>query len=73
MKKKIILLLLLIFYLNIKIIAQTYQADWTTIDSRPIPTWFTDAKFGIFIHWGVFSVPAWGPTDANIYDKYAEW
>lgn len=73
MKKKILLLLLFIFYLNTKIIAQTYQADWTSIDSRPIPTWFTDAKFGIFIHWGVFSVPAWGPTDANIYDKYAEW
>lgn len=50
-----------------------YQANWTSIDSRPVPTWFEDAKFGIFIHWGVFSVPAWGPTKASVYEKYAEW
>ena len=28
-------------------------------DSRPIPDWFDEAKFGIFIHWGIFSVPSW--------------
>ncbi len=53
--------------------AQEYEANWESIDSRPIPKWFTDAKFGIFIHWGLYAVPAWGPTDANVYDKYAEW
>ncbi len=53
--------------------AQKYQPIWESIDSRPVPGWFTDAKFGIFIHWGLYSVPAWGPTDANVYDKYAEW
>src|SRR5690242_14159120 len=31
-----------------------YQADWNSIDSRPSPSWYTDAKFGIFIHWGVY-------------------
>ncbi len=53
-----------------------YEADWTSIDSRPVPQWFTDAKFGIFIHWGLYSVPAWGPLPADgagIYDCYAEW
>lgn len=35
-----------------------YTPDWPSIDSRPLPTWFDDAKFGIFIHWGVFSVPS---------------
>ncbi len=33
-----------------------------------MPTWFTDAKFGIFIHWGVYAVPGWC-TKGN----YAEW
>jgi hypothetical protein len=37
--------------------AQTYQPTWDSLDKRPTPTWFTDAKFGIFIHWGVYSVP----------------
>ncbi len=51
-----------------------YTPDWASIDARPIPSWYGDAKFGIFIHWGVYSVPAFGPTDAdNVYLKYAEW
>jgi len=48
--------------------AQPYQANWKSLDSRPIPAWFDEAKFGIFIHWGVYSVPAWGPKGS-----YAEW
>ncbi len=50
--------------------AQTYTPDWKSIDSRPVPEWFEDAKFGIFIHWGLYSVPSWAPTDR---DKYSEW
>lgn len=55
--------------------SQKYEATWESIDKRPIPAWFTDAKFGIFIHWGVYSVPAWAPADApiGVYAKYAEW
>jgi len=34
----------------------------------PHPEWFLDAKFGVFIHWGVYSVPAWGK-----HGEYAEW
>lgn len=37
-----------------------YTADWTSLDSRPNPEWFDDAKFGIFLHWGVYSVPTHG-------------
>ncbi|WP_319592168.1 alpha-L-fucosidase [uncultured Draconibacterium sp.] len=55
--------------------AQKYDANWKSIDSRPVPQWFEDVKFGIFIHWGVYSVPAWAPANADIgvYAKYAEW
>jgi alpha-L-fucosidase len=64
-------------FLTTTIIAQKrYEANWASIDSRPVPAWFEDSKFGIFIHWGLFSVPAWGPTAKNnvgIYDRYAEW
>jgi alpha-L-fucosidase len=48
--------------------AQNYQPNWQSLDQRPTPTWFTDAKFGIFIHWGVYAVPGWS-TKGN----YAEW
>ena len=55
--------------------SQRYEADWASIDSRQAPDWFLDAKLGIFIHWGLYSVPAWAPADADIgiYAKYAEW
>lgn len=36
-----------------------YNATWKSLDSRPLPAWYDEAKFGIFIHWGVFSVPAY--------------
>jgi len=35
-----------------------YEANWNSIDARPIPAWFDKAKVGIFLHWGVFSVPS---------------
>ncbi|XP_005102743.1 alpha-L-fucosidase-like [Aplysia californica] len=35
-----------------------YEPNWKSIDSRPLPGWYDDAKLGIFIHWGVFSVPS---------------
>lgn len=52
--------------------AQEFQADWSSLDHRPTPTWFTDAKFGIFIHWGTYSVPAYAPVIPGKL-AYAEW
>ncbi|XP_020838744.1 tissue alpha-L-fucosidase-like [Phascolarctos cinereus] len=36
-----------------------YTPDWESLDARPLPSWFDDAKFGVFVHWGACSVPAW--------------
>lgn len=49
-------------------LAQNYQPNWSSLDERPTPQWFRDAKFGIFIHWGVYSVPGWSSKG-----QYAEW
>jgi len=45
-----------------------YQPNWKSIDSRPLPAWYDKAKFGIFLHWGVFSVPSFGGNQQG-----AEW
>ena len=37
-----------------------YKPTWESLDSRPLPAWYDEVKFGIFIHWGVFSVPSYG-------------
>ena len=45
-----------------------YENNWQSLNSRPVPAWFADAKFGIFIHWGLYSVPSYTKTG-----DYAEW
>ncbi len=37
-----------------------FQPTWESLQSYRVPDWYLDGKFGIFIHWGVYSVPAFG-------------
>lgn len=37
-----------------------FRPDWESLETYKVPDWYMDAKFGIFIHWGVYSVPAFG-------------
>lgn len=70
--KKTILSLLLIS--TIASAAQTkYEAKWESLDKRSTPEWFENAKFGVFIHWGLYSVPSWAPNTGEVYSDYAEW
>ena len=39
---------------------QYFEASWESLKRYQVPKWYEDAKFGIFIHWGVYSVPAFG-------------
>lgn len=39
--------------------ATRYEPTWESLDARPLPNWYDEAKLGIFIHWGVFSVPSY--------------
>ena len=50
-----------------------YDPTWESIDSRPTPSWFTDAKFGVFIHWGIYSVPSFAAVNKKDETGYAEW
>ena len=47
-----------------------FQPTWDSLASYRTPEWFRDAKFGIFIHWGVYSVPAFGSEwySRDMYD-----
>lgn len=50
-------------YLNCidKIISNgKYKDNWDSLANHPVPTWYKNAKFGIFITWGVYAVPAFG-------------
>lgn len=48
-----------------------YKPIWESLDSHKIPKWYDDAKIGLSMHWGVYSVPAWAPREKEI--SYAEW
>ncbi|XP_014681614.1 PREDICTED: alpha-L-fucosidase-like [Priapulus caudatus] len=42
-----------------KVGVKRYKPTWESLDARPLPSWYDEAKFGIFLHWGVYSVPAY--------------
>ena len=44
-----------------------YRKDCDKIGQNPIPEWIIDAKFGIYTHWGVYSIPGFAD---NTYVKY---
>lgn len=64
-----------------------YEATWESVSQHPLPTWYDDAKLGIFCHWGIYSVPGWAPQVGDIQqllreqgpegmlrnNPYAEW
>ncbi len=68
MKRKSLFLTLMIVLAMSGYSQKRIEPNWKSIDSRPVAPWFADAKFGIFIHWGLYSVPAWSPKGT-----YSEW
>jgi alpha-L-fucosidase len=60
-----------------------YAPTLESLDSHPLPEWYSGAKLGIFVHWGLYSVPGWAPlshpehdfgsTDYIRHNPYAEW
>ena len=56
------LLVALLFLAGLR--AQTsphYEPTLDSLNRHPLPQWYADAKLGIFIHWGLYSVPGWAP------------
>lgn len=53
-----------------------YQPTLSSIKQHPLPTWYDDAKFGIFVHWTISSVPGYAPTGlgdiSHIFAKQSE-
>jgi alpha-L-fucosidase len=60
-----------------------YEPTLDSLNQHPLPQWYAGAKLGIFIHWGLYSVPGWAPlthpehdfasSDYIKYNPYAEW
>ena len=65
----------------------SYQPTLESVSSHPVPDWFQNAKLGIFVHWGLYSVPAFAPNAGELSEilasgdwgkwfannPYAEW
>ncbi len=64
-----------------------YEPTWDSVRTHRVPVWYDDAKLGVFLHWGLYSVPGWAPRVPNIQEllvkdgpkrmlrenPYAEW
>lgn len=50
-----------------------YDPTWESLETRPLPQWYDEAKVGIFLHWGVYSVPSissewfWSSWEGIVY------
>ncbi|MDP2236000.1 MAG: alpha-L-fucosidase [Bacteroidales bacterium] len=67
--KKIFLLFLFSMISGLLFPQQTMvDTTWESLRNRPYPQWFKDAKLGVFIHWGIYSVPSYGSAES-----YGEW
>ena len=50
-----------------------YHPDWDSLATHPVPAWYREKRLGIFLHWGVFSVPAYHDWYArNMYIRDSE-
>ena len=50
-----------------------YSDSWNSLQKFTVPQWLRDAKFGIYTHWGAYSVPACGPNASWYpYNMYRE-
>jgi len=47
--------------------AGKYKPNWDSLDAHPLPEWFEDAKFGMFVDWGLYSIGAYAPSG------YPDW
>ena len=61
MTRKLLFVCLMTLYLT-GLNAQV-QPTWESIEKRGYPQWFSDAKLGIFIHWGVYSVSSYASAE----------
>ena len=48
---------------------KSYRASWNSLQYHQVPNWFRNAKFGIYTHWGIYSVPGFGP-DGSWYPYF---
>jgi len=56
--------------LSFQIAAANYTYDWDSLKQAPVPVWFDDAKFGIFVHWGPYSVAGFTPTGTGYAEHF---
>jgi alpha-L-fucosidase len=64
-----------------------YEPTWGSVSTHRVPAWYDDAKLGVFLHWGLYSVPGWAPQVPDVvtllrergprytlsHIPYAEW
>ncbi|MBI9017311.1 MAG: alpha-L-fucosidase [Phycisphaerae bacterium] len=63
------IVLLVVFGFVMQVSAADFKPSWDSLSKQPIPEWLKDAKFGVYTHWGIYSVPAHGGPDyvKNLY------
>ena len=60
MQVKLLILCFIISSVFVNGLAKRFEPTWESLDTHVAPTWYDEAKLGIFMHWGLYSVPSFG-------------
>ena len=57
---KLLTLCFVISLVSVNGLGKRFEPTWESLDTHVSPTWYDEAKLGIFMHWGLYSVPSFG-------------
>ena len=57
---KLLTLCFVISLVSVNSLGKRFEPTWESLDTHVAPTWYDEAKLGIFMHWGLYSVPSFG-------------
>ncbi|XP_047123724.1 alpha-L-fucosidase isoform X1 [Hydra vulgaris] len=67
------MLVLLVVFVNLTSCEKRYEPSWASLDKHVAPSWYDEGKIGIFMHWGLYSVPSFGTPTAGSEWLWNRW
>ena len=71
--QKILVFTLCSGFINLIFCIKRYDPSWASLDEHVAPSWYDEGKIGIFMHWGLYSVPSFGTPTAGSEWLWRRW
>ena len=71
MRLSSVVIVICALFVVVSVDGKRYEPFWPDLDSRPLPSWYDEAKVGIFFHFGPCTVPGAGQYEQHLYSLYS--